>query len=204
MCLEKTYERGIKSLNESEIKNIKDKNNPYIYSYIDWHPFSFCTGHRKWGYENGELKAPSPIFLDNEEWCKKKDVSKNEILKGILIRDDVGLLLVDPLICAKFNGMLTDLVKQILKVVFGHKISLNVKLFEPLSLTQTLLNYFSFAPTFIIPAVNKNINAINRMKYVISLGISGLYMNAKQLKPFNPLICETFQGYFDVENIYND
>ena len=204
LCLEKTYERGIISLNESEIKNIKDKNNPYIYSYIDWHPFSFCTGHRKWGYENGELKAPSPIFLDNEEWCKKKDVSKNEILKGILIRDDVGLLLVDPLICAKFNGMLTDLVKQILKVVFGHKISLNVKLFEPLSLTQTLLNYFSFAPTFIIPAVNKNINAINRMKYVISLGISGLYMNAKQLKPFNPLICETFQGYFDIENINND
>jgi hypothetical protein len=72
LCLEKTYERGIISLNESEIKNIKDKNNPYIYSYIDWHPFSFCTGHRKWGYENGELKAPSPIFLDNEEWCKKK------------------------------------------------------------------------------------------------------------------------------------
>ena len=36
------------------------------------------------------------------------------------------------------------------------------------------------------------------MKNVIALGISGLYMNAQQLKPFNPLISETFQGIFDI------
>ena len=202
LILEKTYEKGLISLNESEIIDIRDKNNPYIYSYLDWHPYSFCTGHRKWGYENGKLKAPSPIFLDNEEWCKKKDLSKNEILKGIMIKDDVGLLLVDPKISAKFNGMLGDLVKQILKVVFGHKISLNVKLFEPCSMTQSLLNFFSFTPKFILPATNPKLTPLDRMKYIISLGISGLYMNAKQLKPFNPLICETFQGFFDVENIH--
>ena len=201
LILNKAYEKGLVSLNRFEIIEIKDKNNPYIYSYLDWHPYSFCTGHRKWGYVEGKLEAPSPIYLDNEEWCKKKNLSKNVILKGILIKEDVGLLLVDPLICAKFTGMLSDLIKQILKVVFGHKISLNVKLFEPLSLTQTLLNYFSFTPKFILPATNLNITPLDRMKYVISLGISGLYMNAKQLKPFNPLICETFQGYFDMENL---
>ena len=41
------------------------------------------------------------------------------------------------------------------------------------------------------------------MKYAISLGISGLYMNAMQLKPFNPLISETFQGIFDIEDKEN-
>ena len=204
LILSKTYKRGLISLNKSEIIETNDKNNPYIYSYLDWHPYSFCTGHRKWGYEKGVLKSPSPIFLNNEEWCTKKLLSKKEILKGILIKDDVGLLLVDPLICSKFSGMLNDLIKQILKVVFGHKISLNVKLFEPFSLTQTLLNYFSFIPKFILPSTDKNITALNRMKYVISLGISGLYMNAKQLKPFNPLICETFQGYFDIDNMNNE
>ena len=201
LVLQKTYEKGIISLNESEIIVPRDKKNPYIYSYLDWHPYSFCTGHRKWGYENGKLKAPSPIFLDNEEWCRKKRMTKDEILKGILIKDDVGLLLVDPLLCAKFNGMLSDIIKQVLKVVFGHKISLNVKLFEPLSMTQTLLNHFCFIPKFILPASNINITPLNRMKSVISLGISGLYMNAKQLKPFNPLICETFQGFFDVDDL---
>jgi hypothetical protein len=201
MILEKTYEKGLISLNPTEIINESDKNNQFIYSYLDWHPFSFCTGHRKWGYENGKLKSPSPIFLDNEEWCKRKILKKKDILKGILIKDDVGLLLVDPKICDKFTGMLSDLIKQILKVVLGHKISLNVKLFEPSSLSQTLLNYFSFIPKFILPASNPNLNPLDRMKYVISLGISGLYINAKQLKPFNPLISETFQGYFDLDNL---
>ena len=201
MIMEKAYKRGLISLNPSEIINENDKNNEFIYSYLDWHPFSFCTGHRKWGYENGKLKSPSPIFLDNKEWCERKILNKKDILKGILIKDDVGLLLVDPKICEKFTGMLSDLIKQILKVVLGHKISLNVKLFEPSSLSQTLLNYFSFIPKFILPASNPILNPLDRMKYVISLGISGLYINAKQLKPFNPLISETFQGYFDLDNL---
>jgi len=203
MLLQKRFDEGNIALNSNQIINVKDINNPYIYSYIDWHPYSFCTGHRKWGYENGKLKSPSPVFIDNEEWCKSKDLSKGEVLKGILIRDDVGLLLVDPFVCKKFSGMLGDLIKQILKVVFGHKISLNVKLFQPLSLSQTLLNYFSFIPKYIIPSLNPEFSPISRMKYAISLGISGLYMNAMQLKPFNPLISETFQGIFDLEDKEN-
>ena len=201
LILQKRYDKGIISLNSNQILNVKDINNPYIYSYIDWHPYSFCTGHRKWGYENGKLKSPSPTFIDNEEWCQPKDLSKSEVLKGILIKDDVGLLLVDPLVCNKFSGMLGDLIKQILKIFFGHKISLNVKLFQPLSLSQTLLNYFSFIPKFILPSANSNITPLERMKLAISLGISGLYMNAQQLKPFNPLISETFQGIFDFDDI---
>ena len=203
MLLQKRFDEGNIALNSNQIINVKDINNPYIYSYIDWHPYSFCTGHRKWGYENGKLKSPSPVFIDNEEWCKSKDVSKGEVLKGILIRDDVGLLLVDPFVCNKFSGMLGDLIKQILKVVFGHKISLNVKLFQPLSLSQTLLNYFSFIPKYIFPSLNPELSPISRMKFAISLGISGLYMNAMQLKPFNPLISETFQGIFDLEDKEN-
>ena len=199
LILQKRFDKGNIALNSNQITNVKDINNPYIYSYVDWHPYSFCTGHRKWGYENGKLKSPSPTFISNDEWCEPKDLSKSEVLKGILIKDDVGLLLVDPLVCKKFSGMLGDLIKQILKVFFGHKISLNVKLFQPLSLSQTLLNYFSFIPKFILPAVNPSLTPLDRMKLVISLGISGLYMNAQQLKPFNPLISETFQGIFDVK-----
>ena len=199
LILQKRFDKGNIALNSNQITNVKDINNPYIYSYVDWHPYSFCTGHRKWGYENGKLKSPSPTFISNDEWCEPKDLSKSEVLKGSLIKDDVGLLLVDPLVCNKFSGMLGDLIKQILKVFFGHKISLNVKLFQPLSLSQTLLNYFSFIPKFILPAVNPNLTPLDRMKLVISLGISGLYMNAQQLKPFNPLISETFQGIFDAK-----
>ena len=204
MILEKIFLKGINSLPQSQIINKKDINNPYIYSYTEWNPYSFCTGHRKWGFEKGKLKSPSPIFLDNEEWCKKQNMSLGSILKGIEISEEFGLVLVDPFVCAKFTGILSDLVTQILKAVFGHKISLNVKLFEPTSLTQTLTNYFSFAPKYLFHCADYDISPLERMKNVISLGISGLYMNAKQLKPFNPLISETFQGYFDLPDLDNE
>ncbi len=35
------------------------------------------------------------------------------------------------------------------------------------------------------------------MKMVISFAIAGLYVSIKQLKPFNPLLGETFQGEFE-------
>ena len=114
------------------------------------------------------MKSPSPIFISNDEWCESKDLSKNEVLKGILINEEAGLLLVDPLVCNKFSGMLGDLIKQFLKVFLGHKISLNVKLFQPLSLSQTLLNYFSFIPKFILPSVNNDITPLDRMKLAIN------------------------------------
>ena len=37
--------KGNIALNSNQITNVKDINNPYIYSYVDWHPYSFCTGH---------------------------------------------------------------------------------------------------------------------------------------------------------------
>ena len=204
IILEKIFLKGTKSLSPNEIINKKDINNPYIYSYTDWNPYSFCTGHKKWGFENGKLKSPSPTFLENEEWCKKQDMSIGSILHGINIDEEAGLILVDPFVCAKFTGILSDLIKQFLKAVFGHKISLNVKLFEPTSLTQTLTSYFSFAPKFLLNIADIDMSPVERMKNVVALGVSGLYMNAKQLKPFNPLISETFQGYFDLPDLDNE
>ena len=48
-------------------------------------------------------------------------------------------------------------------------------------------------------ALNENLNPVNRMKIIMSFGVSVLYLNAKQLKPFNPLIIETFQDIFENE-----
>jgi hypothetical protein len=34
------------------------------------------------------------------------------------------------------------------------------------------------------------------MKLCITFAVSGLYKNTRQLKPFNPILGETLQGYF--------
>ena len=45
-------------------------------------------------------------------------------------------------------------------------------------------------------------NPIERMKYIMTLAISGLYLTTNQLKPFNPLICETFEGEFQDDSYH--
>ena len=41
---------------------IKNSHNPYLFSTTNFHPFSFLTGHRKWGFDNTKhLTSPSPI-----------------------------------------------------------------------------------------------------------------------------------------------
>ena len=174
---------------------------PYIYSYKKFHPFSFMKGHNKIGFNQKKkiLKFPSPTFIENELWIKKPKLTKNEILKGMIINNEKGLVLIDKEMTKKFKGIIKDILKQLFKAIFGHKISLNVKLFEPKSILQTITDYWCFIPKFFPMALNENLNPVNRMKIIMSFGVSGLYLNAKELKPFNPLITETFQGIFENE-----
>jgi hypothetical protein len=177
--------------------------NPYIYSDKKFHPFSFMTGHHIYGFKKDKLKYPSPTFIENELWIRRPDLTKKGILKGMIINNKKGLVLVDETMSKKFKGIIGDLLGQILKACFGRKISLNVKLFEPKSILQTITNYWCFLPKFIPLANTINISPIERMKLIMAFGVSGLYLNAKQLKPFNPLITETFQGIFESDGDNN-
>lgn len=174
-----------------------DSDCPFIYSLSSFHPFSFMTGNHKYGYKKGKLTFPSPTFIENDLWLKKPLLTKEEILKGMIISDKKGLILVDKEIKKKFKGIVRDLITQLIKAAFGHKITLNVKLFEPKSCLQRLTDYWSFLPKFFPLAANPEIGPLERMKYVMAFAVSGLYIPTKQLKPFNPLITETFQGQFD-------
>jgi len=74
--------------------------------------------------------------------------------------------------------------------------SLNVKIFEPKCLEERLTNVFSYANRYLIPASDPSLTPYDRFKEVITFIMSGLYIPAQQLKPFNPYLGETFQGEF--------
>ena len=168
-----------------------------VYSVAKFHPMSFMTGNKKYGYKsNGTLNWPAPTFLETEKWAEKAGLIKEEILYGMIINDKDGLVLVDRDIMKKFKGLVADMMKQIAKSIFGTPISLNVKMFEPKSTLQRICDYWSFAPQFLKDAAVSD-SPVTRMKYAISFAISGFYIPTKQLKPFNPLIGETFQGEFE-------
>ena len=155
------------------------------------------TNTKRFGInKNGFLNFPAPVFIKSEDWQRKPSLSKEDILYGMEINDKNGLVLLDANITKKFRGLVGDMISQIIKAAFGTPISLNIRLFEPKSTLQRITDYWSFAPQFLHKAYLSD-NPVERMKYVMAFAISGFYIPTKQLKPFNPLIGETFQGEFE-------
>jgi hypothetical protein len=81
-------------------------------------------------------------------------------------------------------------------------ISLPVRIFEPRSTIERLVDFFSFGPQY-LKAASLLPDPLERFKLCISFAISPLYMCTSQLKPFNPLLGETMEGEFpDGTKIY--
>ncbi len=209
--LSKLYTEGSKPYSQigSEIefhKKIEFKNNlsldmdnPYVHSFTELHPFSLFYGNKSYLFDKNKknkLILPIPKFIKTEDLQIEPDYTKDGIYKGIKIDDKNGLLIIDPNITKKYSGLVSNIILQILKVPFGHHISLQVKMFEPKTLIERLTNLFSFANKYLIKASDKNLSYIERFKLVLTFGFSGLYIPAQQLKPFNPFLGETFQGEF--------
>ena len=146
--LETQYNRGLIP------DELLSKNNPnlFLYSNTTFHPFSFLTGHTKWGFDNTKhLTSPSPTLLTHEQWIQEPNLTKDGILYGMIIDDIRGIVLVDKDITKKFSGLLKDLITSLLTIAMGKKVSLKVKLFEPKSVLQRITDYWSFLPKFLTP-----------------------------------------------------
>ena len=89
-----------------------------------------------------------------------------------------------------------DIIGQIVRVPFGHKISLNIRIFEPNTVLSRYTKLFSFANTYLLKACNPKLIPYERFKFIIAFLFAGLYIVCKQLKPFNPFLGETFEGEF--------
>ena len=173
--------------------------DPYVYSDKLFHPVSFLNNQKNIGYAKSKpfLESPSPTFIDYNEICLRPDLSKNGILQGMSIDNKFGLILTDINISKKYKGLVGDMMSSVFSSIFTKKpISLPVKIFEPKSNLQRMTEYWSFAPIFLTLASNERDN-IEKLKYVICYSVAGLYTCSKQLKPFNPLLGETFEGLFD-------
>ena len=202
MCI--LYNKGVapkknnKNLGKFK-KEIKlNKDNPFLYSYSQLHPFSIFYGTKYSPLFNKqkELNFPAPRFITSEEWMKEPDLSKESIFKGTKFMPKLGLIITDPKVQEKYKGLLSDIIVQILKVPFGHHISLNIKMFEPKCLQERFSSAFSYAPKYLTLMEDPDLNPLERFKYFITFLTSALYTIASQLKPFNPFLGETFQGEF--------
>ncbi|KAJ6249101.1 oxysterol-binding protein [Anaeramoeba flamelloides] len=119
-----------------------------------------------------------------------------------------GWIFNDKKILKRQKSAIWDLVKGPAKNLFKKNVDVScsfclpVSLFEPRSYLERLVDNYAFAPYFIRLATETT-NPIERMKLFICTVISSLHLTTKQLKPFNPILGETYQGFFpDGTKIY--
>ena len=201
------FEEGVTNDDENRNTNIflsdslkrtfkLEDNNPYIYSLTECHPFSMFhkTKYKDLMKKDGTLALPAPRFINSDIWMKEPDLSFDNIFKGININDETGLISEDPETMKKFEGLITNIIGQLVRVPFGHHISIQVKIFEPLTVHEKYINAFAFANKFLIPASNPIMDTYSRFKFCVAFVFSGIYIPIGMLKPFNPFLGETYQG----------
>ena len=121
------------------------------------------------------------------------------------------LILTDQDIINSQKGVLKEIMSQAIKSWSFRSgftgFSLPVKIFLPMSQIEIIPNIFgnihylydafnALKPDEKEPSLART-QRLERFKYIISFIYSGFYHSANECKMFNPLLGETFQGFFD-------
>lgn len=143
--------------------------------------------------------TPAPKYFTDEFLHKQLPTERDLIFKGLVLNDMGQLVCTDQETLAKQHGVLTNVAKQLVVILLKglsiSHISLPIKIFEPRSALQRIIDFFSAAPMFLTLA-SKAKDPVERLSYVIAFSLSNIYICTGQNKPFNPLLGETNQGSF--------
>lgn len=95
------------------------------------------------------------------------------------MRPDGALECTDQEALDKQKGVLSTVAKQLainlLKGLSISHISMPIKIFEPRSSIQRIVDFWSQAPNFLSLAAETK-NPIERLKWVVTFGLSGIYL----------------------------
>ena len=97
------------------------------------------------------------------------------------------------------SGIFMELLQRAGKKLMEGKgivaVSLPVRIFEKRSTIERICDIWCTGPIFLRKAAIE-MDPIERLKLVITFVVSGMHMVASQRKPFNPILGETYEGYW--------
>lgn len=147
-----------------------------------------------------QLNAPFPSELTFEELILDlSGKSSAEFLDGFEIKDNEGIICINEEVVKKQSGVFTDIAKQIAKGIFKSgpiTLSLPVRIFETRSMLERYTDWWIYAP-IILKKAGQTPNKLEAFKNVICFSLSAMYFSSEQMKPFNPMLGETFEAFFD-------
>lgn len=171
---------------------LTDKYSTGYFSFLPWEtPFS--------------IDCPPPCYVNYDIWRKLKGTAKEDIFNGIERLNSGELKCTDKEALDKQKGLVGEMIRKIMQSIAEGRgivgVSLPVRIFEPRSLLERIVDWWLFAPQYLSQAYL--LDPIARMKSVIGFALAGLYVSVSQVKPFNPIIGETYQASFgDGTKIY--
>ena len=172
---------------EEEIKEEKPETDFYQENFDK---NSFCS--KEIFDKSKTYQAPFPIRLTKEQLTTKYNP---DYLKDFLIKDYYGVYCLNQEIVDRQGGVIKDLIIQLTKSIISRThitISLPIRIFEPRSTIERIIDWFYFAPDLLEKAANCEDN-LETFKYVIIFSLSALFRSTEQLKPLNPHLGETYQ-----------
>lgn len=143
-----------------------------------------------------KLTAPFPIPLTYDQLITK---FSSNYMEGYVIKDKEGVYSTNKDIVKKQSGLFKEIINQFAKgLLKGGAIglSLPIRIFEPRTMLERITDWFVFAPIILKKAGTCN-DKIEAFKQVIAFSMSALFRSSQQLKPFNPMLGETYQAHWE-------
>jgi hypothetical protein len=187
-------EKGGKEVTSNSDSNAKDTPNEKHYEK-NLHPrsyFNLSTIVLK----NVQLKSPFPLELSYEELIVKYT---SDFTNDFFINEKEGVCCKDEEVVKKQSGIFTEMAKQLTKGILSSgtiSISLPIRIFEPRSMLERYADWWCYAPIYLKKA-GQSKDKIEAFKQVITFTLSSMFLSTGQMKPFNPLLGETFEGEFE-------
>ncbi|CAG9315672.1 unnamed protein product [Blepharisma stoltei] len=169
----------------------RDGSNREIWSEeIGFLPYSLLLGCLY------DRETPPPTYTSIRVLNRERPGDKQSQLRGYELVKEGGLKCVDEQVLAKQKGIIIDVIGQVTACLLQGKgvvgLSLPIRLFEPRSTLERMLDRWSFMPVY-FDGINR-VDRLEKFKRVIAMAIAGLYISPSQEKPFNPLLGETLQA----------
>jgi len=178
-----------------------DGDDSDVYSFVQpWNMFSLLKLKGKY-----DKNRPPPTYIDYYEYQEQTKKWAFSSLNGIKILEDINRIeWVNNKIIEDMKGLKTYLVKQLAKNLFrgNASVSLPAYAFNPISNVSAFMNNFRTAPYFLNKAIHisPKTDPEERIRYITAMWVSSLHQNISFKRFFNPILGETYEGYFCSEN----
>ena len=156
---------------------------------------SSSSSSSSWTGEEGE-ENENQTSLDNHE-AVHDEFQPRDWRRGMIQVATGGLKLTDKEMTKKQKGVLMEVLKSFGAAILEGKsavsLSLPVRIFEPRSMLNRIVDAWIYAPMYLTKAALTTTDSIERFKLCMVFAFAGLHQCVGQLKPFNPILGETYQ-----------